>query len=614
MYAGGTNDLRILPDFFISPRISLGQGTLASIDDLTSPGIRAVIVGDPGIGKTTLLQHLSLILAEKCRSNDETNPCPIFLRAHHINYGEEFSNLPKILYEQLTLEGYVDEPQDLEWIEEQLSVGKFVILIDGLDEVLHSEKRARFYSRLNDFARTFAQLPMILSSRPAALTIPFSGFTYYYIEGIAKEKIRDFALLRSQGRVEIAVQFIETIWASRSLSGLAHSPLFLTLLWQLFEVRGALPSNRASLYADCVDYLLSTWEHTKALSRNRLTIEDKQALLESLGFQMLIEDRNTLSFAELTQALRKVLPGMEIDNQIRLTEELLGSGLLVQYSPDSIGFVHRSFLEYFSARSIANDPSKTPMLIARRHLHEAVILACGLLSDIGAIIEAAVSKGEVILAAKCITQARTRNIRLANYVYKVFIDEVGQEFFDGVADFRSSPADPTSEPDQYEVLLNLWDLCFEEGLESHIKGHRFEAFAKGLFNSFSKVVRHDLHTENGELDLVCESIIATPFWRDYGGEFLVECKNWAAKVPISEVGHFAHKVEMARDVRLAFFFSVNGFTEDARRTLRNQAVKESKALIVPISGDEVKEAILRRDNLEDFFKEAIRDLKFLRKF
>ncbi|MFA6922602.1 MAG: restriction endonuclease, partial [Gallionella sp.] len=285
-----------------------------------------------------------------------------------------------------------------------------------------------------------------------------------------------------------------------------------------------------------------------------------------------------------------------------------------EHGPNSISFIHRSFLEYFSARVISKDQTKIPLLVAKRHLHETIVMSCGLLVDIAPIIETAISQRELLLAAKCVSQARTKNPRLSQYVYKVLLDELGAEFLSEFEKFRTTPTEVCNEPDIYEELLYLWDGCFEDGLNSYTKGQRFESFAVKLFNSFSKVVRQDLHTENGELDLICENVISTPFWQDYGGEFPVECKNWSSNIPINEVGHFAHKMEMTKGVRLAFFVSVNGFTEDARRMLRNQAARETGPLVVPISGAEIKEAILKRDNIEDFFKEAIRDIKFLRKF
>jgi hypothetical protein len=70
---------------------------------------------------------------------------------------------------------------------------------------------------------------------------------------------------------------------------------------------------------------------------------------------------------------------------------------------------------------------------------------------------------------------------------------------------------------------------------------------------------------------------------------------------------------MAR-VKLAFFVSVSGFTDDAWRTLRNHATQMSTPLVVPLSGTEIKNALVDGAILEEFFKRAIREMKYLRKF
>ena len=60
----------------------------------------------------------------------------------------------------------------------------------------------------------------------------------------------------------------------------------------------------------------------------------------------------------------------------------------------------------------------------------------------------------------------------------------------------------------------------------------------------------DYNTENGEIDLVLELTRIEPFWADYGGEVMVECKNWNATVPLKEVGSFAYKVGQARGANI----------------------------------------------------------------
>jgi hypothetical protein len=90
-------------------------------------------------------------------------------------------------------------------------------------------------------------------------------------------------------------------------------------------------------------------------------------------------------------------------------------------------------------------------------------------------------------------------------------------------------------------------------------------------------------------------------------------KNWDSHIPLKEVAAFCHKVTQAR-VRLGFIVSVSGFTDDAIRTLRNQASNVNAPLIVPISGDDLKKLIRKRGQLDEFFKDKIREIKYVRKY
>ncbi len=195
-----------------------------------------------------------------------------------------------------------------------------------------------------------------------------------------------------------------------------------------------------------------------------------------------------------------------------------------------------------------------------------------------------------------------------------FIHEVGEGFVSQLIDSANRSLSDREPVDVYDDLLALLERTGDAGLASHDKGRLFEEFSSRFFGQCFSIVRRDYNTENGEIDLVLEMKKSEPFWADYGGEVLVECKNWNTDVPLEEVGSFAHKVAQVRGIQLAFFVSGSGFTEDAIRTLRNQAGNASSPLIVPITGSKVRRALIQRDDFAEFLKDAIRDMKYLRKY
>ncbi len=601
-------------DLFVEPSLSKANGKRFDATELLKKNSRAIILGAPGSGKTTLLKFLALQYAKSFLDNDIGNLCPLYIRAFELESNREDSNLLNQFSHLISQ--HIGKPNTQSKIEKGLREGLFVVLIDGLDEIVNSNYRVRFFSSLNDFLRSFPGLSIIVTSRPAALTVPFRDFAYYHLEPFDFTQIRLLSYKWFRNDHEHAEQFFHSVRSDKALYALASNPLLLNLLWQVYSARGALPSNLASLYNDCTDYLLSTWERLKSIGRASISLHQKHEVLEYIAYDLLLKSKNQLSPNELNFYLKEyfVRYGLSADESKALHNELLYSGIIQEIGPENITFMHRTFLEYYSARALSSDPLKVIRFIDKRELHEVVVMACGLLVDIAPILEAAVEKREFLLAAKCVSHGRTKNKRLTEYVVSSFINEVGHSFVEQLIEFVGGVESNQESYDTGSTLTDLWDRSFVEGITEQEKGKRFEEFSVSFFSELFKVVRHDYNTENGEIDLVCEFRAVDPFWSDFGGEVLVECKNWNSNVPLKEVGTFAYKASTVRGLKLGFFVSGSGFTEDAIRTLKNQAGDESKPLVVPISGMDIKKVLLQKDDIGEFFKESVRDMKFLRKY
>ena len=134
-----------------------------------------------------------------------------------------------------------------------------------------------------------------------------------------------------------------------------------------------------------------------------------------------------------------------------------------------------------------------------------------------------------------------------------------------------------------------------------------------FFGEVFSIVKTNLNTENGELDLILENTKTDPFWLEFGSDVLVECKNCTEKVPSQQVGNFADKVTQAHR-KLAFFVSVSGFTSDAMRRLQNHSANAASSLIVPLDGLQLTKMLTAGNNFEEFFKACIRDIRYLQKY
>ena len=179
-------------------RFGLGQ-----ISQHQIPGIRAVethsklrVLGKPGSGKTTFLQHLAI----QCnQGNFAANLVPIFIPLR--DFADEsketgaFSLLNYIRSEFITCgiseqSAIANAPAKL--IETLLREGRVLLLLDGLDEVLHQDNNA-VLKEIRRFSEKYPKNLFVVTCRTAAKTFNLRRFTDVEIAPFTQAQIVAFA-------------------------------------------------------------------------------------------------------------------------------------------------------------------------------------------------------------------------------------------------------------------------------------------------------------------------------------------------------------------------------------------------------------------------------------
>ena len=602
---------RPLFDYYVEPSlVNASSKSLPGANTLLN-GRRILVLGSAGSGKTTLLRALTHQLATSYLGSVK-EPWPLLIRARTLgNLDVNTAFLDEVIRELIVEVGI---EIDVNTIKETCSVGNAYLLVDGLDEI-YPKSRDAVIRQILDFGRRFPKVQIALTSRPAAITHDFADYSVFTIAAFDQAQIALLTERFASNSPEQAKIFQQAILEHSYLADLATNPLLLRLLWLVFEYRAEIPTNPTFLYSDFTDYLLSSWDQAKGIGpRSQRTLEERHWLLERLALKLYKGSRlhfDHLDLKAISKDLNADYVGEEsFENTVRWMES---SGLLHRVSDSNYSFIHKSFLEYYTARAIRRDPTDVIRLLDREDSREIVVFSCGLIDDVAPLVEAAIDRGLVVLAARCLSNGRTRNRQLSEYVVREFTREIGQPFVDLLIRINTPGTVEEVPEDDFDDIHDLWERAIDNDQPNHVKGSRFEDFSEAFFGSVFKVVSRDLNTENGELDIVIELGRMDPFWFEFGGDALIECKNWNSNVPLKEVGSFINKVNQSR-VRLGFFVSVSGFTTDAIRTLKNNASNSTAPLVVPVSGSEIKTALMRGEILEEFFKDTIRAFKYLRKY
>jgi hypothetical protein len=595
-----------------------GERSLAAAVLSTVP--RVLLIGPPGAGKTTLLRAAAAKMARDKLAGRIKVPTPLFVSASRLPafFSARGGVVDALAEYSRSLYG-VDVPPKL--IARALEGGDLALIVDGLDEIGLDWNRA--IADLSDFFRHFPSIRAIISSRPAALTANFADFDIYSLPDLDLKQQRQLVLALQKEDPELTRRFIEALERYPQAGALARTPLMLDLMFNLFRHRGAFPTTPTTMLAETIELSLRRWDAKRI--RRSLSFDALHTAIAAVAASMLWNNTVRITTTELSQIIESVSAP---DSTREILDNLYGSELFFQeIGPESWGFVHLLFLEYFAAWFYRDNIAKLSTLLSRPGSDSVLEFAVTMTANPAPLVEAAVEHGHLILAARMTGMGRSRNRALQEYVAGAFRKSLDPEFLTllspGSSEVTVQPVAPieqvesrqgepkesssaTSPPTVHEGLLRLLDGVRDPDLDAQQRGRRFEEFSRAIFDTVFKVVQANRLTSRGEVDLLLELEPGGAYWSDFGNEALVECKNLAAKTKLPDVLTFITKVSQSRR-RLGFLVSHAGFTRDALNSLQAQANNPNAAIVVPIAGDRIRQFLQTGEAPADFFKNVYRD-------
>jgi formylglycine-generating enzyme required for sulfatase activity len=267
---------------------------------------RLVLLGDPGSGKSTFLNHLTLCLAGLAMLSNETKtpdgewvarlpgwpqdehsltPLPVVLRdfarwlegrpAEAGTRSTQAGALWDFVQHWLSgagLEAYSD------LLHTDLVKGRAFVLLDGLDEVPNDTLRGQVRDAVADWCKTFDRCRVLVTCRTLSYTdpawrLPEADFPTFELAPLDEGKIDHFVVawynelahldVVPTGDAQALAKRLQAAVRRPDLWQLAPNPLLLTVMALVHTHKGRLPEARALLYEECVDLLLWRWEAVK---------------------------------------------------------------------------------------------------------------------------------------------------------------------------------------------------------------------------------------------------------------------------------------------------------------------------------------------------------------
>jgi NACHT domain len=331
---------------------------------------RVLLRGVAGSGKTTLIQWLAVSAATgpTDRMAYLTGRIPFVLPLRTLTRHGERLPAPAHFLSAVGCPLAGTQPEG--WESRVLATGRGLVLIDGLDEVPEPE-RARARTWLRELVDTFPGNRWLVTSRPSAVRedwLAADGFTELGLSAMSASGVASF-IRRWHRAAATGVpeedtqltayesQLLDAVRTKPDLGRLATNPLMCGLICALHrDRRGYLPHGRKELYESALSMLLARRDRERDMSVPELSEEPQLQLLQRLAYWLIRNGRTEMDRDRAESIIAEILPAVPAasvlgDAAAVLDHFLVRTGLLLDPTPDTLHFVHRTFQDYLGARA-----------------------------------------------------------------------------------------------------------------------------------------------------------------------------------------------------------------------------------------------------------------------
>lgn len=321
------------------------------LPELLKDAAHVIVVGEVGLGKTTLLKYIAQELIAN-RLLPQRVPLLVELRL----VAESGLGFQEFIWQFLEKQTGID----LAIVNTLVKEGKFCLLLDGLDQVPSSQVY-RLTQQIGSFAAAYPQNTVLITTRVAIGQQHLVQFKYVELAEFNLAQISEFSQqwFSTQANMsERSSPFMHQLKGDRRLYELCTTPIQLTLACIAY---GASDFFTQDLFREALYLLLYKWHASQAHAgvNSHLSTYTKVEVLGAFAFYGLEQQQYFFSQDQIQSYFTQIFKEHD-DLQFQLADpkELIEQlchhhGLLKRYSKGIYGFSHRAWQEYLAAKWVA---------------------------------------------------------------------------------------------------------------------------------------------------------------------------------------------------------------------------------------------------------------------
>jgi HEAT repeat protein len=413
---------------------SINENRTWTVERILESNRNFIILGEPGIGKTTFIKRLSLNAIER-----KSTPINIDLRS--IDQG----------FESLKTEVLAEAYEKFNVSEEYFPKIDFVFLFDHLEQTTsHIEKNINRLKAERILDHRQDQFIVCCRINSDSYYRNLHEMTPLFIDRLSlsdvKYILKNESIRQLNAREKINNRLLE----------LGRNPQNLTLLMDIYKLRegterGLDIARETEIYKEYVEEYINNEVAKRGVES--ISLDFKLGAIAALAFEMQhTQSQSIIKRTMIDSTFRKVLPVVAKKNNMpledgdvnRTIKEVVIEGIVSLSDRNHYVFIHDSLREFFCAWHLAkNIEEKTANnIILEKIQHpqkkidpiweKIIIFYAGLVDDITCIVSELcyferndIFLSNILLSGKCIAEA---NKTLDDNTYKLALDKILEEY------------------------------------------------------------------------------------------------------------------------------------------------------------------------------------------